>query len=242
MKILTKEWREQYETVRLINWLKEVDVKKTGYEEIQKMSRDNFYDKLYENRGLAKLAFNSDLADRLYKAQVQRDRKVLLALPKEVYSKIKDIKLLFLGFSCKEDKEMLMTYANELNKKLEKDAEKANKLTEKAIDCLPQEFDFDFALGELVYKEYAEGKNYYINAGGCLFCIENYEIIERDDFKVNELEEDNPLSLWTSLDAIEVFCINKSCFELHMLFADGDELKKPTFWNLTLRGTNITNA
>ena len=151
MKILTKQWREQYEQTRVINWLKVVDTQKISYEEIQKKSRKVFNDRLYEDRELAKLAFNTDLADRLYRAQVERDRKVLLALPKEVYSKIKDIKLLVLGFACKEDKEMLIAYADDLHKKLEKDAEKANRLTEEAIDCLPQDFDFDFALGELAY-------------------------------------------------------------------------------------------
>ena len=242
MKILTKEWREQYEQVRVIHWLKEVDVQKISYEEIQKKSRDAFNNKLYDDRELAKLAFNTDLADRLYKAQVERDRKALLALPKEVYSKIKDIKLLVLGFACKEDKDMLMVYADELYKGLEKEAERANRLTEEAIDCLPQDLDFDFVLGELAYEEYTEGKNYYLNVGGYLFCIENYEIIEREDFKINEWEEDNPLSLWTSLDAIEIHYINDSCFELHMLFADGDELDNKTFWNFTLRGTNIKSV
>ena len=239
MKILTKDWREKYEQARVINWLKEVDVQKTSYDVIQQKSRDNFNNKLLDDRELAKLAFNTDLADRLYKAQIERDRKALLALPREIYSKIKDIKLLVLGFACKEDKEMLMAYANELYKKLEKDAETANRLTEEAIDCLPQDLDFDFILGELAYEEYAEGNNYYINAGGCLICVENYEIIERDDFKINEWEEENPLSLWTSLDAIEIHYINDKCFELHLLFADGDELENVIFWNFTLRGTNI---
>ena len=239
MKILTKKWREQYEQTRVINWLKVVDTQKISYEEIQKKSIDAFNNKLLEDRELAKLAFNTDLADRLYKAQIERDRKTLLALPKEIYSKIKDIKLLVLGFACKEDKEMLMAYADELYKKLEKDAEKANRLTEEAIDCLPQDLDMDIVLGELAYEEHTEGKNYFINVGGCLFCIENYEIIEREDFKINEWEEDNPLSLWTSLDAIEIHYINDTCFELHMLFADGDEMENKIFWNFTLRGTNI---
>ena len=242
MKILTKEWRKQYEQTRVINWLKVVDTQKISYEEIQKKSRDNFNNKLYDDRELAKLAFNTDLADRLYKAQIERDRKALLALPKEVYSKIKDIKLLVLGFACKEDKEMLTAYADDLYKKLEKDAEKANRLTEEAIDCLPQDFEFDFVLGELAYEEYTEGNNYYINAGGCIFCVENYEIIERENFKINDWEEENPLSLWTTLDAVEVHYINDNCFELHMLFADGDELENQVFWNFTLRGTNIKNA
>ena len=239
MKILTKKWREQYEQVRVIHWLKEVDEQKISYDEIQKKSKDAFNNRLYEDKELAKLAFNTDLADRLYKAQVERDRKSLLELPKEVYSKIKDIKFLVLGFACKEDKEMLMVYADELYKRLEKDAERANRLTEEAIDCLPQDLDFDFVLGELAYEEYTEGKNYFINVGGCLFCVENYEIIEREDYKINEWEDENPLSLWTSLDAVEIHYINDSCFELHMLFADGDEMENKTFWNFTLRGTNI---
>ena len=46
MKILTKKWREQYEQVRVIHWLKEVDEQKISYDEIQKKSRDLFNNRL----------------------------------------------------------------------------------------------------------------------------------------------------------------------------------------------------
>ena len=53
-------------------------------------------------------------------------------LPKEIYSKIIDVKSIVLGYASKQDKETLMAYADELYAKLEQQAEKANKITENA--------------------------------------------------------------------------------------------------------------
>ena len=65
MKILTKKWREQYEQVRVIHWLKEVDTQKISYEEIQKKSRNAFNDKVYEDRGhdMQNIVFLDDVED-----------------------------------------------------------------------------------------------------------------------------------------------------------------------------------
>ena len=84
MKILTKNWVEKYEQVKLAHLLKEVDRQKT---------------------------FNA--------------------------------------------KELLAT--------LEKEAEEANRLTKIAEDCLLNEFTLDDVIGELVKKEYSNGKDYFIN-------------------------------------------------------------------------------
>ena len=60
---------------------------------------------------------------------------------------------------------------------LEKEAKNANRLTEFAEDCLPEEFILDDVVGELVYKEYSNGINYFINIGVLEICIEDYKII-----------------------------------------------------------------
>lgn len=242
MKILTKEWREQYEQVRVINWLNEVDTQKITYEEILQKSRDNFYKQIHGDLELSEFVFKGNLAEELYNAHVERDRKLLLSLPREVYSKIKDIKTVVLGFACKEDLEILNDYANNLRKELEKKAEEANRITEEAIDCLPQEIDLDIMMGELVYELRPEEKDYFINVDGFIICVENYEIIEQEEFELKIMDFDNPVSEWTSLDAAELYYVNDKCFELHLLFAIGDKLENMTYKYLTLKGTNIKNV
>lgn len=239
MKILTKEWMKKYEQVRVINCIEEIDLQKVSYEEIQKLSKDKFYDGIYTNRVLAKLAFDSNLAQDLYGARIDRDKTALLELPEEVFSKIKNIELVFLGYACKEDKEMLMEYSNKLYAKLEMQAEESNKITKRAQKHLIEELDFDFLIGELVYDEYVKGKDYFIVVDGNTICVENYKIVEREDFKINEFDIKTPLSIWTRLDAMELYYINQNCFELHILFANCDEFEKQTFWCLTLKGTNV---
>ena len=51
MKILTKEWAEEYSQLRFIFTLKEIDEKKDGYEILKKMSREEFFNELkYDNK------------------------------------------------------------------------------------------------------------------------------------------------------------------------------------------------
>ena len=239
MKLLTKKWAEEYEQLRVIHWLKDFDAQQEDYEQIKKRSRDDYFHSIAADIVLAKAVLNNNLAEDFYQAKVNRDRKVLLSLPREVYSKIKDIKTLVLGYACQEDKTLLMSYASELRIKLEKLSNTANEITEIAQDYLPEEFCVDDFVGELVYEEYINGKNYVINIGGYEICIENYFIIEREDFKINEWEENNPLTLWTSLHAAELHYITDKCYELHLLLVDGDKFENMKFWNFTLRGTNI---
>ena len=63
MKILTKEWRKQYEQVRVINWLNEVDTQKITYEEILKKSRDKFYKQIHGDLELSEFVFKGNLAE-----------------------------------------------------------------------------------------------------------------------------------------------------------------------------------
>ena len=239
MKVLTKGWAEKHEQLRVINWLKEYDSQKDTYEDIKKKSRDDHYHKIASDMELAKAVLKENIAEKLYKVQIEKDRKALLSLPKEIYSAIKDTKTLILGYACKEDKALLMSYANKLLIEVEKEADKANKLTEIAEDYLPEEFILDDVVGELVYEEYSNGKDYFINIGGYEVCIEDFEIIEREDFKINEWEDDNPLTSWTALHAAELHYISDKCYELHLLLVDGDKYENEKYWYFTLKGTNI---
>ena len=94
-------------------------------------------------------------------------------------------------------------------------------------------------MGEFAYEEYVDGKNYFIVVHGYTICVENYEIIERENFEINKFDMDNPVSLWTSLDAMELHHVKDDCFELHLLFANGDSFENKTFWYFTLKGTNV---
>ena len=242
MKILTKKWAEKHEQVRVAHWLKEFDAQKITYEDIKLKSREGFLDDIAKDIELAKVCLKTNIADKLYEAKVNRDRMALLSLPKEIYSKIKDIKTVILGYACKEDKELLMSYANEILNYVEKEANEANRLTEIAEDYLSEEFFLDDVVGELVYEEYSNGKDYFINIGGLDICVEDYEIIEREDFKINEWQEDNPLTLWTALHAAELHYVSDNCFELHLLLVDGDKYANEKYWYFTLKGTNVKVA
>ncbi len=239
MKILTKKWAEKHEQLRLAHWLKEYEEQKETYEDIKKKSRNDFYDDVAKDKELAKACLKTNITEKLYEAKVEKDRKALLSLPKEIYSKIKDVKSVVLGYGCKEDKDFLMDYADKLRVEVENEAVKANRITEIAEDYLPEEFFLDDVVGELAYEERSNGKDYFINIGGYEICIENFEIIEREDFKINEWEDDNPLTLWTALHAAELHYISEKCFELHFLFVDGDKYGNEKYWYFTLKGTNI---
>ena len=239
MKILTKKWVEKHEQVRLVHCFKEFDSQKTTYEEIKRLSKSNFYNDIAKDDELNKLCLKTNMGDILYNAKIKRNKNTLLSLPKEVYENIKDINSVILGYANKEDKEFLNYYADKLLSEIEKEAEEARRITEIAEDYLPCGFMLDEIIGELVYEEYLIGKDYFINIGGLIICVEDYLIIEREDFKINKWDIDNPLSLWTALEAVELHYISEKCYELHLLLVNGDELENKTYWYFTLRGTNI---
>lgn len=239
MKILTKKWIEKYELLRVIYRLKEYNPQKMNYLDVKNDSINNFKNKIREDQELCEIALNSSLFEELYQAQLERDRKALLTLQREVYCKLKDVNTIILGFACKEDKVLLDLYAKALNEEIIEEVNKAKKVSCNAQEHLINEFDFDKLIGELVYEEYVEGENYYINIDGHIVCIENFVILEREDYKINEWESDNPVSLWTSLDAIELYHTNNNKFELHMMFTNGDRLENKTHWYMTVKGSNI---
>ena len=239
MKILTKKWVEKQEQVKFIDSLKEFNQQKHTYKDIESKSKSNFNQDIAKDDELLKVCLNTNIADKLYQAKIKKDKNTILSLPKNVYNKISDIKLVILGYANKEDKELLTSYANKTLFALEKDAERANKSTEIAEDYLPEEFILDEIVGELVNKEYSSGKDYFINIGGLEICISDYQIIEREKFKINKWDNDNPLTLWTTLVASELHYIADNSFELHLLFLNGDKYANENYWYFTLKGSNV---
>lgn len=232
MKILTKQWFELYEQVRVIQHLKEVETQKVSEDDLQKISREEFNKYIAEDQELAELAFNSSLAEELFKAKVERNKKAILALPQEIYFQLKNVEILCFGFAVTEDKELLNGYAKSLYGKLEEKASEAQ-------EYLPEEFNC--VVGELVFEEYIEDSDYYINIDDNILCVENFEIVERDNFEINKWDIENPVSEWTHLDAMELYQVNDG-IELHLIFTNGDRLENKSRWYFTLKGTNVKFA
>ena len=242
MKILTKEWVQRHKQLKLIHALKEFDVKKMTYENVKSKSKKEFYDNIAKDEELAKLCYKTDLAEKLYQEKVKRDNKTLLSMPKEIFNNIKDEQSVVLGYVGKEDKLLLTSYADKLLKVVEREVEESRKLTEFAEDCLPNEFIVDEIVGELVYEEYCKEKDYFLNIGGLLICIEDYKIIEREDYNIKEWEEDNPLSLWTAIYCAELHYLSEKCYELHLLLVDGDKYANEKYWYFTIKGSNVKHV
>lgn len=236
MKVLTKSWLQKCEQVKFINRLVE---RRDGYKELQKESRKQFNNQVRGDQELFELVLSSNLVDELYQAKLDRGKKLVSSLIKEIGGKIKDAEILELGFSSKEDKAILTVYAEKMLKEIEERARQANKESEQVCKQLPKEFDFDNLQGGVVYKEYVDGNNYYISVDGGVICVENYVIVEREDFEICGIDFDNPMSSCTLLSAIELHSVNCNCFELHMLLSNRDRLENQTHWFFTLRGSNI---
>lgn len=226
MKILTKQWAQDFEKLKFISRLKDAN---GDFESIKAESKKLFFDYIREDEELAETAFNSNLADELYSAFLDRNRGVLASLPCELTYQLKNEKVIVLGFVEKEDKALLDSYAKGLCNQVE-------ELSEKSQQYLPDEFNC--LVGELVLEEYINGKDYFINIDDNVICVENFEIIEREDFEIYKLDMQNPVSPWTYLEAIELYEIEDGV-ELHLMFVNGDRLENKIRWYLTLKGTRV---
>ena len=56
---------------------------------------------------------------------------------------------------------------------------------------------------------------------------------------MNKWEEENPISLWTCLYAVELHNKVGNCYDLCLLFVDGDKYDNIKFWEMTISGTNV---
>ena len=141
--------------------------------------------------------------------------------------------------SDEEDKAVLAHYAKKLLVDVERIVKISNNNTEIAQYYLNNNFMLDDLVGELVFKEYFIDKDYFFDIGENKICIENYEIIEREDFKINKWDKDNPLTLWTAVYSAEIHYISTQHYELHLLLVDGDKYANEKFWYFTIKGTNV---
>ena len=240
MKILTKNWVEKHEQLRFIYSLKVIGAKETCYKDVITKSRNYFYKELSTDEDLVKIERKDFVFNELYNSKIHRNKKAIYSLRDDVFCKIKDKKILALGYASKEDKEILLSYAKGLTVEIEMKAKEANNVSEIAEDNLPKKFTLDDVVGELVYREYEKDKDYFIVIGDYLLCIKNYEIIERENFKINEWEENNPLTLWTALYGAELHYVSDNYYELHLLLVDGDKYANVKYWYFTLKGTDVS--
>ena len=119
--------------------------------------------------------------------------------------------------------------ANKLIREIECNAQKANKLNEIAENYLSNNFILDDVVYEFVQREYSQGRDYFINVGAFNIFIENYQILERENFKIKD----------TYIYFAELHHICNNCFELHLLLSNEDEYTNKKYWYFTLMGTNI---
>ncbi len=239
MKILTKKWAENYKLALFINRLKEFNEQEQVFSAVETKAKKDFYKEISLDAMSSRVVLNATEKGELYKAYVDRNKKTLLSMPKKIYGKLKNVKVLVLGYALQQDKELLESFSKKLVSELEKLAKRTNDLTEIAENYLKEELVLDDIVGELVYSEYSSGNNYFLNVGGYTLCIEDYKIIEREDFIINEWEQENPLSLWTALYSAELRYNADKRFELHLLLVDGDRYANEKFWYFTLSGTNV---
>lgn len=239
MKILTKNREKRYEQVVFIHRLHQVDTTTTRYKDVKSKSKYDFFCNLLVDKELAIKAFNSKLANTLYKAHINRNKKIISSLPTKIHKNIQNSKLLTLGYATRDDFKGLSNYAFKLLNNLEVLSSRANSVTEKAQGKLRDGCAIDDLIGALVFEEFSKDKDYYIKADGHTICIENYKIIEREKFRINKWQEDNPLSLWTSIESAELHYTKDKRFELHLLMINGDKYENMKYWYFTLSGTNI---
>lgn len=239
MKILTKKWAKKNDLLRLIHSLKEYNANSKRYKDIKIKSKKDYLTEMKSDEDLFKVAQQLKIVDKLYKAEVRKNKITISSLPKDVYSKINNLKALALGYVSTEDKNLLNDYAKKLLVEIEEKVNMANNITEISEDYLQEEFVLDNFVGELVYEEYVDGSNYFIKIGDYNICIENFEIIKRENFEINKWEENNPISLWTALYSAELHFILPNYFELHLLLVDGDKYANQKYWYFTLKGTNV---
>ncbi len=76
--------------------------------------------------------------------------------------------------------------------KIERKSKIAQIRTQLSEEFLYEDIEFDRFCGELFYGEYVKEKNYFLKIGVRTICIENFKILERDNYSINKWEENNP--------------------------------------------------
>ena len=173
-----------------------------------------------------------------YETDEKINCKILRDLPKEIYNNLKDKESILSGYVCKEDNELLSTYAFYLLKDLEKRATKANKITEMAEKTLPKQFILDDVVGEVLYSIYEDGKRYYLEIGNRKICVDNYEIIKSANAEMKKIT-DKALKSNRVLYGAELRYIKQNSYELYLLFVSQKSLEEKEYFEIALKGTSV---
>ncbi len=238
MKILTKDWAERYESIRFICKLEQVNSSKS-YEELQEVCHQNYLDYLKSDEDMCAVLSNPSVVQKLYEEKLKRNANTVNVLPKNLLAKLKRKEIISLGFVVEQDKKILSAYFKKAIKEIENASKKASRITECAVDCLSQSIEMDELVGALVEGIYVDGNDLLINFDDKTLLIKDYKILEREDFKVYEWEEDNPLTCWTCITAVELHSNKSNTFELHLMILNGDENENTKNYYFTLGCTDV---
>lgn len=240
MKYLTKKWANNYNQVKLIYRLKETeDFSKENYEKLRKKAKMNFIRRVKSDPVYEKIPFNRKNGEKMFDARINNRKKTLITLPEEIINRLNHKNFILYGYCSKQDKEILSLYAKNTLNTIETSVRKANRQTEIAQDYLPEEIELNNYCENIVYGAEITDKNYYIDFGGNGICVENYKVLYNDGMEIHKWNENDPVSPWTLLHAVELHYINNDCYELHLMFTNADEYENLVNWYLTLQGTNV---
>lgn len=240
MKYLTKNWSNKYNQVKLIYRLKETEnFSRESYEKIRKKAKMNFIDRVKSDPVYENVPFDRKNGEKMFEAYINNRKNALLTLPKEIIGGLKHKNFILYGYCSKQDKEILSQYAENTLKAIEATVKKANRQTEIAQDYLPEEIELNNYCENIVYGIETTDKNYYIDFGNSGICVENYKVLQDDGTEIHKWDENDPISPWTILHAVELHYISENRYELHLMFTHADEYENLTNRYLTLQGTNV---
>ena len=239
MKILTKDWADMYARARFISSLQEIQ-QETKCNELKVLCKENFLTLLKQDGDMKKYLSNKALVEKLFCEKLKRNLNTIKTFSVSVLGELEKPEFLEYGFACKKDKVVLDNYQKLLIKQIESDCERARINNERACKYLSKPFEIEEVVGELVYDEYSKGKNYYLEIGGRVLCVKNYKILQRDEFKINYFDEDDALTKWTCVKAVELYFDKENGFTIHLLILNGDEYENTEDVYFTLSGTDIS--
>ena len=238
MKILTKDWAKKYQMIRFLGSLKKIEQDK-DVRELKNLCKRKMFKDLSQDQDVKTLIKNTELFDSLFNAKLGRNAKVISCFSSDLLNGLERSDFLSYGFTTKKDSIRLQDYQNYLLEELENASQKSRDITEKSCKYLSSPFDFEEIVGELIYDAYARGIDYFIEVGGRILRVKNYKILERDAFKVNVWQDNNPLTCWTCVEAVELYFNKSKGFEIHLLILNGDEYDNTESYYLTLTATDV---
>ena len=239
MKYLTKKWAKKYLQVKFIFNLKEIDTNAFTCESLNQDYKQQFFDELKKDQEMFDTIFSLGISEKYYSAKIKRNQELIDGLELDINNKLKNAQSLIYGYAIKEDKALLFDYAYKVLKEIETLTEKARVDTESVINFLPEEFDVEEFIEDILLGTRVVDNSFYLDFDGASICVENIKILQDDGLCVNKWDFENPLSAWTHVQAIELCYNEEKRFELHLLLCNGNTYEDVTFWCLTIQGTNV---